>query len=567
MSTNSTRKELSGHDVAVMERPVADVDTIEQFLREQFQAKTTGKSGGQGDFSDPLMAELARIVGQDVRPVGGQQAPAMPRAHDPFAESDANDPLRAFEEELRRFDAAHRPPEPTQEVAVAPQSVAVDPYAADLNVVPEPATDLRGVEPAYYEPVSTGQSFNAPYGDERPHSVQPGFDNDAYAAPAMEPEGPMVPDLAPPPVEGGLRSRKVLMMLGGAAAIALVGVVGSIGFGGKSKTSGDAPVIAAKTSPMKEKPADPGGVEVPGQDRQVLARKTEEPKGAAQVVSKEEQPVDLNQTPKREVSRVILPSQGSAPAPIIMPQGTSQPAAAPVATPVATPVAPAPPAASTAQPAPAQPATAGGFEAKRVRSVKINGDGEAAVPAPAPRPSTPTLATMPAPAPAAAAPKAAADASKSDARPATAARPAQQAAATTPRPAAARPAAPAPVAADAADGPMSLRPPSGASPTRAVPRTAAVTPTSTPAESAGGGGGFSVQLAAPGSEQEARATATRLKQRYSDVLGSYNPGVRKAEIGDKTVYRVRVGGLSRESANDLCTRLKAGGGSCFVASN
>ena len=556
MSTNSTRKELSGHDVAVMERPVADVDTIEQFLREQFQAKTAGKSGGQGDFSDPLMAELARIVGQDVRPAGGAQAPAMPKAHDPFAEGDANDPLRAFEEELRRFDAAHRPPEPVQEVAPAPESVAAEPFAAELNVAPEPAAELRGVEPAYYEPVSAGQSFHAPYAEQPPLSMSPGAE--------VEPEGVIAPELASPPAEGGLRSRKVLMMLGGAAAIALVGVVGSIGFGKKSSMSGDAPVIAAKTSPMKEKPADPGGVEVPGQDRQVLAKKTEEPKGAAQVVTKEEQPVDLNQTPKREVSRVILPSQGGAPAPIIMPQGANPPAATPAAP--ATPVA-APPAAT-----PAQPATAGGFEAKRVRSVKINGDGEAAAPAPAPRPSTPTLATMPQPAPAAAAPKveapkAATDASKSDARPATAARPAQQAAATTPRPAAPRPAAPAPAAADSGDGPMSLRPPSGASPTRAVPRTAAVTPTSSPAESAGGGGGFSVQLAAPGSEQEARATAARLKQRHSDVLGSYNPGVRKAEIGDKTVYRVRVGGLSRESANDLCTRLKAGGGSCFVASN
>ena len=563
MSTNSTRKELSGHDVAVMERPVADVDTIEQFLREQFQSKPVGK-GGQGDFSDPLMAELARIVGQDTRPAQGA-APVMPKAHDPFAaSSDALDPLRAFEEELRRFDEAHRPAPAASEIVAAPEPVP------ELQAIPAPEIDvgLRGVEPqyvepqyvepAYYEPVTVGQRHDAPQAE----AVYPSAPEvETYAAPAIEPEGVIAPDLSEEVAEGGLRSRKVLMMLGGAAMIAVVGVVGSIAFGKKSPVSGEATVIAAKTTPMKEKPADPGGVEVPGQDRQVLAKKTEEPKGAAQVVTKEEQPVDLNQTPKREVSRVILaaPAQGTPPAqaaPIIMPQG-SQPAAAP-----------------------AQPATAGGFEAKRVRSVKVNGDGEAAPAAAAPvapavpRPSTPTLATTPAPvapAPKVEAPKVA-ETPKSDARPTTAARPVQQAAATTPqpvRPAAPRPTpAPAPAAdAGGADAPMSLRPPSGASPARPAPRTASATPAAAAPAPTGGSGGFSVQLAAPGSETEARATATRLKQRYSDALDGYTPGVRKAEVGDKTVYRVRVGGLTREDANELCTKLKSSGGSCFVASN
>jgi hypothetical protein len=39
----------------------------------------------------------------------------------------------------------------------------------------------------------------------------------------------------------------------------------------------------------------------------------------------------------------------------------------------------------------------------------------------------------------------------------------------------------------------------------------------------------------------------------------------KAEVGSRTVYRVRVKGLSSDDANTLCARLKAGGGSCFVA--
>ncbi|MBX9741531.1 MAG: SPOR domain-containing protein, partial [Beijerinckiaceae bacterium] len=37
--------------------------------------------------------------------------------------------------------------------------------------------------------------------------------------------------------------------------------------------------------------------------------------------------------------------------------------------------------------------------------------------------------------------------------------------------------------------------------------------------------------------------------------------------GSKSVYRVRVTGLSSEEANSLCAKLKASGGSCFVARN
>ena len=38
-------------------------------------------------------------------------------------------------------------------------------------------------------------------------------------------------------------------------------------------------------------------------------------------------------------------------------------------------------------------------------------------------------------------------------------------------------------------------------------------------------------------------------------------------MNGKTIYRVRVGGLSREDANALCTKLQGSGGQCFVAKN
>jgi cell division protein FtsN len=46
-----------------------------------------------------------------------------------------------------------------------------------------------------------------------------------------------------------------------------------------------------------------------------------------------------------------------------------------------------------------------------------------------------------------------------------------------------------------------------------------------------------------------------------------NPNIRSAEVNGRSVYRVRVGNMSREEAVSLCEKLKADGGSCFVAKN
>ena len=93
-----------------------------------------------------------------------------------------------------------------------------------------------------------------------------------------------------------------------------------------------------------------------------------------------------------------------------------------------------------------------------------------------------------------------------------------------------------------------------------MPRSTAAVP-----EAAGQKGTFAVQLAASPSEADARSTAARLKQ--NAALSGYNPTWKTSEVNGRTVYRVRVSNLSRESANELCGKIKAGGGSCFVAGN
>ena len=78
-------------------------------------------------------------------------------------------------------------------------------------------------------------------------------------------------------------------------------------------------------------------------------------------------------------------------------------------------------------------------------------------------------------------------------------------------------------------------------------------------------GGWSVQLAAPKSEAEAKSTATKLTSKYSAELNGSAIGVHKAEVNGETIYRLRVSGLTKADAAAMCARLKGEGGQCFIA--
>ncbi len=136
-------------------------------------------------------------------------------------------------------------------------------------------------------------------------------------------------------------------------------------------------------------------------------------------------------------------------------------------------------------------------------------------------------------------------------------------------PAAAKPAAPAAVAppAVAAPGKATTRvAPPGELPAGKPAQTAAVAP-ALAAAPAVAKGGFAVQLSAAGSENEARASIARYQRQFASALGGNSPGVVKGEVNGRDVWRIRVGGLSREDALSMCTSIKGSGGSCFVAAN
>ena len=130
------------------------------------------------------------------------------------------------------------------------------------------------------------------------------------------------------------------------------------------------------------------------------------------------------------------------------------------------------------------------------------------------------------------------------------------------------------------NGPLSIVPSSGdtASALAVGPRTAAAHPVplnkpvaneTASAAPVASSGGYAVQLSSQGSEAEAQSSFRALQAKYPNLLGGREPIVRRADLGEKGIYyRAMVGPFaSREQATDLCSNLKAAGGSCIVQKN
>jgi hypothetical protein len=318
------------------------------------------------------------------------------------------------------------------------------------------------------------------------------------------------------------RSRFPLYIMAVMIAAGMAGIGLSFAFKSAGSGQNEIATIRAADGPVKVQPEAAAGTESASQDASVLGGSPQQSPVAA--VNTIEQPADLSAHP--EVS------EGQ-----VNPRAASAGAAAGAAS---VPVPP-PPAQAQAQ-QPVEPASiAALIEAKKVKTVSVRPDGtvlpndtppQAAVPTP------PVPAARPAPAPAA---KAATP--KSVARVATTPKPAISEAKSNPQPAQATVAVKA-KRPDSAD-------------TRDTASAREVSP-----------GTFAVQLAAPGTEQEARDMQVRLMNKFGADLAGFQPSIHKAAVGGKPVYRVRFGGLaSREQATALCQKVQSSGGNCFVAKN
>ena len=95
---------------------------------------------------------------------------------------------------------------------------------------------------------------------------------------------------------------------------------------------------------------------------------------------------------------------------------------------------------------------------------------------------------------------------------------------------------------------------------------ASVQPMAPAAAESTSAGSFAVQLGVATSEASAQSVFTSFQRKYSDLEGKPSL-IRKAEVNGNTVYRVRVGPMSKEEASSLCSKLQGQGGQCFVAKN
>ncbi len=299
----------------------------------------------------------------------------------------------------------------------------------------------------------------------------------------------------------------------GVAALGGVGIAGYRALSGGATKSGEAKIVKADPAPMKV--AAPAAVE--------NAKRVQDrvPTGSEQVVSREEQPL----TPREQAAQVQAPAQPVGPRVISLSAPRDEGAEAnpfredPARTVAATP-APAP------SVTPASPVTATPVPVAPVTPVTTTPITVPAASAPVPRPAAAdeprrvkTLAVGP-------------DGNL------------RQPAQTT------------------ANAPVSLAPAAVAAsrPTPAAAPAPAVSP-------ATGGGGFVVQITSQRSDADARAAFASV-QRRQPVLAGMSPNIKAVDLGDRgTYYRVRVGPMSREGANDLCQKLKSNGNDCIVQPN
>lgn len=521
-----------------------DLEDLERQLRSAGQAPRPGQA------NDPL-AELTRIVGQDdplkdifsdrraasPAPQPQRQEPSFSVVPPTPAPSVAPSPMPPAEMRgaLDEFEALLRRGEPQRGAAAAAERAHEDEsafrepashesghsYRAAQAHAPLQGEAGRGVPQARdFDEDRSYRASQPAYGAQESDQVGQALDGAYYqgAQPVYEDEE--LPELEP------RRSRKGLFA---AAAVVALGVLGVGGWmmtrGGSSAGNGAPPVIAADKGPVKVEPANPGGTEIPNQNKQIYERTAEQPQKQTKVVSNEEQPVDVQQAARSLPPRVVMPGPGSATA--------------------TAPVVAAVPERSIVQPEPAltpMPPVPGLGEPRKVRTVAIRPDG---TPAPAAAPGQPAAATG------STAPRTTGSTTATTA--------------TAPLPTA-RPQTATPPAATTPSAPMRLAsaPPAQAAAPSAAPAQAAAAVTAPRA----GNGDFVVQLAAPGSEAEARATFSALQKKYGSVLGGASPIVRKTDLaGGKTVYRLRVGPYSREDAASMCSQLQAAGGQCFIAKN
>ena len=298
-----------------------------------------------------------------------------------------------------------------------------------------------------------------------------------------------------------------------AAAILITGYFVIVG-----RSMGDSiPLIQADTTPYKSQPDQPGGAEIPFQDKLVFNRldPNGKPVQAEKLLPPAEEPMQTN---KAVTHSVTAPPATTT----VTTSATTTVAPAPAAAPV-TSVAAAPVGASADTPAP--------VATKTVTTTTVTAPATAQIAATPPlaNPKTGTVAsTVPA--------------------------------ASTPV-AAAEPVAAGAVAAEPATTAPEAKPAAVAAP-KAAPAAAA--PAATTAQAASGS--VRIQLASIPDQANAQKALPTLASKYGSALGGAKLSLVKADIAGKgTYWRVQSQPLDKATADRACAAIKAQGGVCITA--
>jgi hypothetical protein len=466
----------------------------------------------------------------------------------PISQS-AAEPVRDVPRQAYQHEYAQSQPQPTPaeqgyyDAAVASTAYApVQParqaaYADDHHVAPNGHTSAGGQAEGAYRAVDDDDLAYDPELNE--HMAIPAYHEAAERQPSGNRRGLMMAAIV-----GGV------VLIGGVSAYALFG-----GGGGS-----DAPaVVLADTDPVKVRPENPGGTNVPNQDNKVFQTMngTDRATGPTQekLISGTEEPVDV------AARAAPQPSQDSEAAIEDAPLTGDDEMAVDAQDPVAAEIAAAP----KGEDRLAQEATTptannevAAVAPRRVRTMVVRADG--------------TLVPSEAPAPVAAEPQAdqatvsalePADPSKSLADPIATDATGSLTPAAPAETAAAAPVAPATQAAMPDSGPVAPSRPAD----QPVDVVGEVKPQQVAATTgAAAAGSWSMQIASQPSEAAAQSSYQDLARRYGSVIGDKGVNIVKAEIAGKgTFWRVRVPAGSRNDAISLCESYKAAGGNCFVS--
>jgi hypothetical protein len=124
--------------------------------------------------------------------------------------------------------------------------------------------------------------------------------------------------------------------------------------------------------------------------------------------------------------------------------------------------------------------------------------------------------------------------------------------------------------ASTANAPLALTPQGSPAPVAAEPRTRVAATNPDPvAPAPAAGGGYLVQVSSQRNEADAQASFRALQGKFPTVLGSREPVIKRADLGEKGVYyRALVGPFgSSDEASQFCGSLKTAGGQCVIQKN